>query len=132
MHSLLESCEILPGDLQYTVEMIPVVKLEGCGPEGCDKYCVDAKDFQRMLNSEHMEISDGIHALIHQISKDTGEDVTDACDLAIVAKKQDVCDLDEMIKKDPKKLKARCESVAKHVDFLTAVKEAGCEIYLTR
>lgn len=125
---LQEKCEVLPGELQFTPDMVPVVKLEGCGPDGEDKYCIDAKHFQKMIKSEKMGITDGVHTMFDKIKYESN--IEGISDMAIVVAEENLDDLYDMVTQEPSKLNMRLESVAKHVDFINTVLETGCSIFL--
>ena len=129
LNDIQESCSSLMNPIQYTVEMVPIVKLENCNGEGDEKYCVNCKDFKKLLGSSNMSISDAIGSLISQVEKDCGAKC-EASDMAIVIPKEDSDELYKSITPDPTKINAKCEAIAKHVDFLKAIQETGCNILM--
>lgn len=129
LDSIQNCCHVFEGTINYTPEMVPIVKLESYLEDGEDIYFVEGKDFQKMLSSNNMEITDGIGALIDQINKDNDEKISSS-DMAIGIPMEDTDDLYSKITENPQKLNMRCEAAAKHADYMRSIMDTGCNIFL--
>lgn len=127
LESIQESSTTLSGRLIYEAEMLPVFSIDNS--DGEPVFCVEADMFKKMLDSKEITIAEGIDQLFEAVSMQD-KDCESKSNLAIAFKEENIMDIDHVVKSDPSKFAARCESVIHRVDVMDEIISEGVNIVI--
>ena len=120
----------VPALLEYTAEMVPVVKFN---LESGNVYCIEMEDFARLKRAQHIDESTALNQIYEAVKyenadEDPEDEIKSVKELAIVLEKEDPEALEKKVKEDPNKVDAKCEAVEAYTEMLNRILEAGAQI----
>lgn len=108
----------------YEAEMLPVFEI--LDENGDSIYCVEADQFKKLVTSKDIPISDGIEQLFNSVKNQCDDCMKEQ--IAIVFHHENVEAIDNIVRSDPSKFEARCESVIHRTNIIKAIIEEGAKV----
>lgn len=122
-----ESSEILPEDIVYTAESVPVF---GMTQKGKKMYVIECDNLFKLMESQKQDEVASLLGIKSVLATDDPEVKFD--DMAVLVKDENIEQIQELCKSDKTKEGARIESIAKYTNTLKNIMAEGVHLLVDR
>lgn len=127
LSSIQEEMDILPQEIKYTTETVPVFVIP---QKGNDLYVVECDNLMKLMKSQKLDATEALKDLQHVIS--SNDEVVNFNDVALLVKDEDIEQIQELCNKNNPSYGARVNNIVEYTDMLKEVRSLGVNILVDR